>query len=811
MLMFVQAVRSIRRAPWYFATATIVMTIGIGLVTTVFAVVDGVLFKPLPYPRVDELFGVAPGRTTESPRPQRLRPVSQAQVRAWREAVPGARFAIYNADGFDIPLGGEPVELAQVDEHFIDVVGVPVLIGGFRAKDFQPSTSANRVALITHDLWIHRFGGDPSVVGRTFPNQATPEEPPSSTQIVGVLDPSFMFPTGLGRVRPKVLWAIPREPDGSAPSLGRAWLVLARLPSALPVADIERQLDDATRAVARLDPPPAPGRPSMSYDIARLVPIRRALTTTTRAPFLVIFLTSASLLLLACINLAGLSAARAVDRRREMALRRALGARTSDLAALMAVETALVVLPATASGIVLAYALLDVVRQLLPGYALLKPLTIDTRVIAASVGAGVVCLWLVAAWALRSTRRASLRPMLGDSGGSVRRSIAERVLIAAQVGIALALVLAGCLFVASVVKAWQEDPGVATDGGFRIELTSTQAGPQHIAQINELMRTIRRVPGVIGAGGLEHSFLQQMFNGSIFDAPAGADAPNAPTRLGVATVVESMQVTAGFFQAAGLSALEGRLPTDEEFEAGAPVLAISRRVAERYWPGRSALGQPLARDGKPYLVVGVVQDVRFRSLDVESGGEIYCSIAADPRAYLWNLYVRVMPGHERAIASVINVITTQSPAYRIAHVQSARQSYAEGIRGRRFSAWVFGVFAGAALVIAGVGILGLLAMSTVRRTREFGIRAALGAGPSRIVGLVLREQMTPVVGGTLAGLLASYWLVQSVRGSLYRFEGDEPEIWILAIAVVLFVGTWGALIPAIRASRADPLKALRID
>ena len=811
MLMFVQAVRSIRRAPWYFATATIVLTIGIGLVTTVFAVVDGVLFKPLPYPRVDELFGVAPGRTTESTHPQRLRPVSQAHVRAWREAVPGARFAIYNADGFDIPLGGEPVEIAQVDEHFIDVVGVPVLIGGFRAEDFQPSPSPDRVALITYGLWTSRFGGDPAVVGRPFPNQATPGEPPSSTQIVGVLDPSFMFPTGLGRVKPQVLWAIPREPDGSAPSLGRAWLVLARIPSTLPVADVERLLDNATRAVARLDPPPPPGRASMSYDIARLLPMRRALTSTTRSPFLAIFLTSACLLLLACVNLAGLAAARMVDRRREMALRRALGARTSDLAALMAAETALVVLPAIASGIVLAYALLDVVRQLLPGYALLKPLAIDTRVIGAAVAAGIACLSLVTVWALRSTRRASLRPMLGDSGGSARRSIAERVLIAAQVGIALALVLAGCLFVASVVKAWQEDPGVATAGGFRIEVTSTHAGPQPIAQINELMRTIRRVPGVIGAGGLEHAFLQQMFNGSIFDAPAGANEPNAPTPLGVAAVVESMQVTAGFFQAAGLTALEGRLPTDEEFESGAPLLAISRRVAERYWPGRSALGQTLARDGKPYVVVGVVQDVRFRSLDVESGGEIYCSIAADPRAYLWNLYVRVMPGHERAIGTVINVITTHSQTYRVVQVQSATQSYAEGIRGRRFSAWVFGVFAGAALGIAGVGILGLLAMSTVRRTREFGIRTALGAVPSRIVRLVLREQMTPVVLGMLAGLTASYWFVQSVRGSLYRFDGYEAEIWILAIVVVLFVGTSGALIPAIHASRADPLKALRIE
>ena len=808
--MFVQAVRSIRRAPWYFATATVVMTIGIGLVATVFAVVDGVLFKPLPYPHVEELFGVAPGRSQE-PALQRLGSASQAHVRAWRDAAPGVRFAFYNASGFEVPLGGEPVELAQVDEHFIDVVGVPALIGGFRAADFQPSASADRVALITHDLWIHRFGGDPSVVGRSFPNQTTPEETPSSTQIVGVLDPSFMFPTGAGRFKPQVLWAIPREPDGGAPSLGRAWLVLARIPSTLPIADVERQLDDATREVARLEPPPPPGRTSMSYDIARLVPLRRALTSTTRTPFLVIFVTSACLLLLACINLAGLAAARMVDRRREMALRRALGAHTSDLVALMATETALVVFPAIACGILLAYVLLDVVRHLMPGYALLKPLAIDARVVIASVGAGIACLSVVTGWALRSTRRASVRPMLGDSGGSARRSVGERVLIAAQVGIALALVLGGCLFVASVVKVWQEDPGLTIDGGFRIEVTNSQRGTQDIAQINELMRAIRRVPGVMGAGGLEHSFLQQIFNGSIFDAPPGAKAPDAPIRISVEAAIESMQVTAGFFQAAGLTAIEGRLPTDEEFETGAKVLAVSRRTADRYWPGRSALGQTLLRDRKPYVVVGVVPDVRFRSLDVESGGEIYCSIAADPRAYLWNLYVRVMPGHERAIASVINVITTHSQTYRVVHVQSARQSYAEGIRSRRFSAWVFGVFAGAALVIAGVGILGLLAMSTVRRTREFGIRTALGAVPSRIVGLVLREQMTPVAGGTLAGLLASYWLVQSVRGSLYRFDGYEAKIWILAMAVVLFVGAWGALIPAIRASRTDPLKALRID
>jgi putative ABC transport system permease protein len=795
-----QAVRSLLRSRWYAAAMIAVLGLGIGLITAVFAVVDGVLFKPLPYPDVDTLFGVSARVSTRDGAQARVASVSEAHLDAWREALPEAQFTGYNASGFDVSLAGELVEIAQVDEYFLDVIGLAPHLGGFRQADFTSPSATVWPALMTFDLWRQRFGGDPAIVGRAFPDEVRPDEPPRTIQIVGVLHPDFIFPESAGVLNPQLLVPKRGEVETAAAALSLAWRPLVRISGQIPLSELDARLSEATRRVAQRYPPPRPERTPTTYDAASLLPIRVALTTATRTNFAIFMGAGASLLLLGCVNVAGLTAARLLDRQREFMTRRALGARTGDLAVLLVTETVLLVLPAAVLGLALGSVLTDLVRQLIPGYKLFKPLAMDLRVGMFVLLASLLCVSVVTAAALRATRFSAGRSAAGP-GGTFRQPLSQRLLVAGQVAIAFVLVMAGSLFIASVIRAWQEEPGFATEGGFRIELEGTRRGaPQHVAEINDLVRRIRSIPGVIGAGGLEHSFLQQIFNGSTFDDPAGADTRG----------IESFDVTAGFFTATGLTAVEGRLPTDAEFETGAPVLAVSRRAATRYWPDRPAVGQTLTRDGRAFAVVGVVGDIRYRSLDVEPGGEVYCSIAVDPRPFLWNVYVRFAPGTERSLSSVLAAIA-RSQSYRVAHVRSAKQSYAEGIRNRRFSAWVFGAFAVSALVIAGSGILGLLTMTTARRTRELGIRSALGASPAGLLGMLLAEQLKPVAGGLSAGVVAAYWVVELVQGSLYGFEAYRSEVWLGTIAIILLIGLAGAAAPALRASGVNPMDALRAD
>ena len=203
--------------------------------------------------------------------------------------------------------------------------------------------------------------------------------------------------------------------------------------------------------------------------------------------------------------------------------------------------------------------------------------------------------------------------------------------------------------------------------------------------------------------------------------------------------------------------------------------------------------------------------MRFRSLDVEPDGEVYWPLAADANPYLWNVYIRVAPGADNAVAAILGGLATGFPAFQVLNLQTAEQSFGEGIRRRRFQAWLFGAFAVAALVIVAIGILGLLAMTTARRTREIGIRLALGATRGRIIHLLLREQSAAVVAGLVSGSVVSVWAVRYVQASLYHLTGYDTRVWAMAAAVIVLAAAAGTLVPALRASRTDPIEALRVE
>ena len=279
-----------------------------------------------------------------------------------------------------------------------------------------------------------------------------------------------------------------------------------------------------------------------------------------------------------------------------------------------------------------------------------------------------------------------------------------------------------------------------------------------------------------------------------------------------------MAVTTGYFEAAGLRPVAGRLPTWAELRTGAPLIVVSERVARQYWPNAAAIGQSLTVKGRAFTVVGVVGDARYLALDQEEPwGVIYWPIVAKRQSSLSNVLVTFQPGRRFSLDDIINYVSQQCPACRWTRDdvwgQSEMMSSALGwtIRKRRLNAWLFSAFGLAALVIVGTGILGVVAMSASRRTREIGVRMALGATPACIVRQVLREQIATVLAGILCGGLVTTWAVRFLRSYLYKLDVYDLPTWMVAVGLLLLVALIGSLVPSLRASRVDPVRALRAD
>jgi putative ABC transport system permease protein len=504
------------------------------------------------------------------------------------------------------------------------------------------------------------------------------------------------------------------------------------------------------------------------------------------------------------VNVAGLAGGRALDRRHELMLRRALGATGARLARMLAAEHASVVVAGACLGVVISRWLLDVTMALAPaGVMLLKTPAIDWRAVAFAALVCGLSIAAVTAWSAYTTLRVNPRPVLAETGGATERAGSWRraVLIGVQVALALVMALAGSLLAGSLLRVWQEDPGFAADRATRIRLSVPK--DFDLVAIHELLSAVSRVTGVVAAGGMDEPFLERAATGSSFDPPAGADVDGRGD-------VEQLSVTSGFFRAAGLRPIEGRLPTDEEFDTGQPIIVISKKVAGSYWPGRSALGRTLNANGRPFEVIGVVPDARYRALDMDSDGEIYSPLAATQRPGLANVIVAFEGDTKRGLASVLGDMAARFPRIRVVRAESLSEALGISVQSRRFRTWLFGSFGAAALVIAGTGILGLVAMTTSRRTREIGVRIALGATPRGVVRLMLQEQLTTVLVGLAVGGLIAAWSVRFVESYAYKLSIYDLRVWAAAVAALVVVTAVGVLVPAVRASHIDPIRALRV-
>jgi len=785
------AIRSLRGSPWYSATAIAVIALGMTLATTAFAIVDGVLFKPLPYPRADELHAI---RGTYSPELLQTFTdgtaggsfgLSVRDVDDLAAAVPSASFAMHSGGAsMSRPLGDlrpwAPA-VASVDPRFLDVLGVTPLAGGFTAGDFETPLGEVRPALVTYAFWQQHLDGNTDVVGRTVePSPGTPIR----YRVVGILPASFVYPTSLAQPNLLTPLVIPTAARGDRAR--RSYGVIVRLPAGVDRDTYQARFKQVSQTVHR-------ELEGKAWDLAAIRPFETDLVNRRSQSFPVVFGAALFVVLIACVNVSGLMASRSLDRRREIALRRALGARTRDITSLALAESALLIGTGTALALLLSGPVLALVRSLLPpDLGLLKTPALDGRVmafaaLAAASSAGIVSLWPL--W-----QQVRLHAQLAEGGhASPRtRSTGRFFVVAVQVALGLVLTLGGALLVGSLVRVWQNDLGHRSDDVVVLEGTPEGATPAERANtLDAFLGKVRTLPGVESAGATAAPLWSSGGPGGAFRG-------------------DTYPITEGFVETVAPRLIEGRWPTPEEISTGAPVVVVTPFVVEREMEGKPAIGHSLVGGKVAFTVIGVAESALYGGLEWMKGWPQYYvpyrAVAARPAA---TIVIRSRTNAPDLLAWALREYRSPATPVRLTSAATADGRLGDTVRPRRLQAWLFGSFAVAALVVVGTGVLGLVAMNVARRTREVGIRVALGATRGGIVRLLMREQLLGVGCGLAAGGLASMWLVQFVRGYLYEMTVYDARAWAIAMATVAIVASIGVLVPARRASATSPVRALR--
>ncbi|HWB31114.1 MAG TPA: ABC transporter permease [Vicinamibacterales bacterium] len=806
-----QTLRSLARSPWYLATAIAVIALGTALGTVIFAIVDGTLFKPLPYPDSSRLFAVSLGysRLPEPFRPDV--PVSPVTVAEWRAGAPDITFTAFYTGGLE-PVGRqESVRNADVDERFFDVVGVRPLIGGFSSGDFDARTTI-RPAIVTTTFWRERFSSAAEAMGQTLT-----DETGAGVRIVGVMPDTFLFPSVNGaKFTPRLLTPLVRNTT----SRGSSLRVLVRLAPNADLRSAAERINAIVAAQAAARPPqnlPADFPPRLrilreGLDRGGLMSIDEALRSSASTRAWVVFGAATALVLLACFNVTGLAIARGHERRSDLMIRRALGASTRDLVRLLAIESVLIVAAGAAAGLLIAWWALPIGARLFAGdfMLILKPAVIDVRVAAFSAVVAIAGSLIVILLSARAVTRAGIRQSLAESTGTTRRVARRLSMISFETAVAYLVTITATLVVGSLVRAWNEDTGFDVRNAAILRVLAPRGSTSD--DIDRLIADVRKIPGVQAAGGVAHALFENAFNGSVFDSPPGVPPAERPGPGGeMSFPIESVPVTSGFFPAAGLRPRNGRLPTDDEYRRGAPLVVVTETVARHYWPGQRAVGQVLINEGRPFDVIGVVNDTRLLSLDLPAQGEIFWPIAAMPQPRLSNVVIKFAADTSTNIDAVAASVRERCHDCWIFGALTLEDAMGESIRPRRFSAWLFSGFGLSALLIVGTGVLGVMAMTTTGRVREIGIRMALGATARGVVSQLLREQIASVMLGIVAGGLAAAWATKLLTSYLYKTEPTDAIAWAAAATAILLVAFAGAFVPARRASRIDPVKALRED
>jgi predicted permease len=799
---------ALRRDPWYWGAATLVVAAGISLAAHTVAIVDGVLFKPLPYPRAHELYLIKPTRKA-SPRSV-ASGVSWMEILAWRAAIPEVTIGVAQTTTRRLSeLAAIDYLETRVDKHFFDVLEVEPLIGGFTPEDLDRPNQGGLIQprLITYRFWHVIHGADPGVVGQVIgePNDRNTWVRP---RIAGVLQPEFLFPSAPGQAQPEILSPLPRPRAVRHSPEDRTLQAFVRIPAGRDVLAVQARLSIATVELAK-------GMTSEDepFDDATLVSLATYLGGGERPVFRALLGGAALLVLLTCLNVGGLTAARAASRHRELGVRLALGASRWRLARYQMTELTMLLLPASALGLALVPAALRISHQLAPStLVLLKTPAVDGRVLLIAGGIVAGSIVLASVWPLLRLRRldaaSALAGRMEDGRTNVRTT---RWLVVSQAAVGFVLLIAGTLASGSLAAALGEETGYARRN-LAVLHVFTKDHADYLDARAQLLTTWERLRAIPGVSGVAMSGMQPMFESSQARAFTMWAPSHAPDDTGD---VSSRPVSSNYFDVMRLDLITGSLPDESIWNADGPVAVISESAATRWWPRQSAIGQTLVtaaadfprRPMPPKTVVAVVRDARYVALDQTPLAEVYVPGPFSPTTVGGYFLLRTSLAAESLIPAMLAVAEQEN--LQVSQATSFEAALFKSIRRRALLAWLLGLPAAAAVLIVATGVLGLVALTVAHRVRELGVRIALGATSAGLVGLLLTEQLRAVAGGIAVGALIAVWAAQILASQLYGVSPFQWSIWFVTATALLLVAGLGTLVPAVRIVASDPVRSLR--
>jgi putative ABC transport system permease protein len=791
--------RMLAKRPGFTTVAVLTMALGIGANTAIFSVVNGVLLRQLPYKDPEKIVTIWQNSARSGIKRD---DVSPANFLDWRERNRSfEEMSVIEPYSHSLTGEGEPESFKSwlVSDGFFKILGANALIGRtFLPEEHQPGNG--QVIVLSYGLWQRRFGADKNLVGRQLILNGRPHT------VVGVMPLEFQFPVE------REVWA-PRPPRQSdQQNRGSTYMkVIARLKPGVTLAQAQ---EDMSAIAARL----SQEYPQTNGEVgASVVPLPEQLTGHIRPTLIVLLAAVGFVLLIACANVANLLLVRGAERQREFAVRAALGAGRARLVRQLFTESIVLAALGGLCGLLLAYWGSDLILAFSPDHLLRgNRIGVDARVLGFALGVSALTALVSGLIPALQFSKPDLNEALKESGrttsGSFARLRLRNFLVISEIALALMLLIGAGLLVKSFVRLLQVDPGFATERAVALEVHvwgRYRTPEQRRNFFNESLGRISTLPGVEAAGAVSSLPFIEMDSSSAFTidgkpAPLPGHEPSAAR----------MTAAGDYFRAMNIPLRQGRLFNSFDQADATSVILINETMARRYWPGESAVGKKIAvaDEGETlkFEIVGVVGDVRHNGLDSEPRPEFFVPHQQNPSGSMI-FVVRTASDPQALLPAIKNQIWAINKNIAFDRAVTINQLLTKSLEQRRFTLLLLGAFALIALVMAGVGIYGLISFSTRQRTHEIGVRMALGAQTGDILKMIVRQGMILTLSGVAAGLAGAIVLTRFLQSMLFGVSVTDPATFIVLSLLLTAVALAASYIPARRAMKVDPMVALRYE
>jgi putative ABC transport system permease protein len=809
------AVRRLAHKPGFTIVVVLILALGIAANTAIFSVVNSVLLAPLPYDDPDQLVVIKETNSSRTVEANGISPGNFLDLQ--QQGVFDSVAAFYEtASTLQVSQDAEQVATAQVSVGFFKVLGVKPAVGhpfpeGISGAAFELGRFLNgeRFVVISDSLWKRRFAADPAIVGKKISiNRA-------DWEVAGVMPAGFTVPSKETDLW--LPWDIARTynaqkfPNGP-PRDWRFLNTIGRLKHDSKSEETQKRLSLFYEGLAERFPETNRGWS------ATVIPLHEEVVSSSRLILLLLFGAVGMVLLLACSNVAGLVLAQATARKREFALRLALGASRGRLIRQQLTESFLLALTSGIVGVGLAWLSLDFLLSLAPAdLPRISEIAIDARVLLFAFAISITTAVVFGLLPALKTSKAELFITLKDSGskgfaGRLSNHRFRNAMVIAEVSLALVLVTCAGLFVRSFVHTVSVDPGFNSDNLLTMHITLDGAtyDRRSAEYYRQLIERIEALPSVTSAAAV--TTLPMSDVGVDFTRPYWREGEPEPGGDGEKVAVR--MATPGYFETMGISLLQGRNFTEHDRRDTVPVLLVSKSMADKVWPNENPVGKRLMLDynrGKyAYEVVGVTGGIRYYGLKADPRPEVFIPHAQN--AYLpMNLVVRTASDPNRLAESIKAQVRELDPTQPVSNIRTMETLVSRSLAADRFSMWLLGLLGSLALALATTGLFSLLSYLVSQRTHEIGIRMALGAQRRDIFQLVLGQGAVLLAAGIAIGLVASFICARLFSSLLFGVSATDPLTFMVTPVLLALAALLACYVPARRATRVDPLVALRTE